>query len=77
MSIHTLQAIVEDSDEHYFSSQFITPLEIIQEKQSIIMELKLDAVFKLLTKLEADIRQDYNKTMRAERYFIQRISVTV
>jgi len=58
-------------------SQFITPLEIIQEKQSIIMELKLDAVFKLLTKLEADIRQDYNKTMRAERYFIQRISVTV
>jgi len=62
-----LQELVEDSDERYFSSKFMTPLEIIQEKQAIILELKLDAVFKLLTKLEADIRQDYNKTIRSKK----------
>ncbi len=62
-----LQELLEDSDERYFSSKFMTPLEILQEKQAIILELKLDAVFKLLTKLEADIRQDYNKTMRSKR----------
>jgi len=60
-----LQEIVEDSDEHYFS--FLTRLEIIKEKEAIIQELKLDAVFKLLTKLEADIRQDYNDTIRLRR----------
>ena len=62
-----LQELVEDSDERYFSSKFITPLEILQEKQAIILELKLDVVFKLLTKLEADIRQDYNKTIRSKK----------
>ena len=62
-----LQELVENSDEHDFHSKFMTPREILTEKEAIIQELKLDTVFKLLTKLEADIRQDYNKTIRSKR----------
>ena len=28
-----LQELVADSDEHYFSSKFMTPLEILQESK--------------------------------------------
>lgn len=62
-----LEKIIKDSDDENFSTKFLTKQEILQEKQAIIQELKLDAVFKLLTKLEADIRQDYNETIRLKK----------
>jgi hypothetical protein len=51
----------------YLIPNFLTMQEIIQKKQAIIQELKLDAVFKLLTKLEANIRQNYNETIRLKK----------
>jgi hypothetical protein len=62
-----LEKIVKDSDDEKFCTFFLTQQEILQEKEAIIQELKLDAVFKLLTKLEADIRQDYNETIRLKK----------
>jgi len=53
-----LKKVVEELDNDYF--EFFTQQQIIQEKEFIINDLELDTAFKLLTKLEAEIKQDYN-----------------
>ncbi|MEN8217595.1 MAG: hypothetical protein ABFS56_14745 [Pseudomonadota bacterium] len=53
-----LKKVVEELDDDYF--EFFTEAQIIQEKEFIINDLELDTAFKLLSKLEAEIKQDYN-----------------
>jgi hypothetical protein len=45
----------------------LTEPQILQEKILIIDDLELDTVFKLLTKLEAEIKQDYNYTITQKK----------
>ncbi|MEK8019576.1 MAG: hypothetical protein VSS75_022100 [Candidatus Parabeggiatoa sp.] len=60
-----LEQVIKTLDQDNF--EFLTEQEIIQEKSVIIEELELDTVFKLLTKLEAEIKQDYNYAIRSKR----------
>jgi len=46
---------------------FRTPMEIHEEKTSIVRELRQDSSFKLLTRLEADIRDDFIGRVRRKR----------
>ncbi|GEM_PF-734443 len=57
-----LKIAVAELEEYHFKD--MTPQQLEREKRDLIQELKLDTVFKLLTKLEADIRQDYNTTIK-------------
>jgi len=45
-------------DEHETKKQ-----KVILEKKRLIQQLKMDTAFKLLTKLEANIKQDYNNAI--------------
>jgi hypothetical protein len=56
-----LQQVIKELDNDYF--EFLTEPQIHIEKILIIDDLELDTVFKLLTKLEAEIKQDYNYTI--------------
>jgi hypothetical protein len=60
-----LQKIIKELDKNYF--EFLTEPQILQEKRLIIDDLELDTVFKLLTKLEAEIKQDYNYTISQKK----------
>jgi hypothetical protein len=60
-----LQQIIKELDKNYF--EFLTEPQILQEKRLIIDDLELDTVFKLLTKLEAEIKQDYNYTISQKK----------
>ncbi|MDM8548670.1 hypothetical protein QUF72_01280 [Desulfobacterales bacterium HSG2] len=58
-----LKTLVEESDESHFP--YMSREEIKSEKRTIIKELQADASsFKLLTRFEADIRTDYNETIK-------------
>ena len=60
-----LQQVIKELDNDYF--EFLTEPQILQEKILIIDDLELDTVFKLLTKLEAEIKQDYNYTISQKK----------
>ena len=59
-----LKEVIEKLENNYFP--LMTKSEIIEDKRSIIKELKHDTAFKLLSKLEADIRTDYNQTINSK-----------
>ncbi len=60
-----LKTLVEESDESYFLH--MSREETESEKESVIEELRADASFKLLAKFEADIRTDYNETIKTRK----------
>jgi len=60
-----LQQVIKELDNDYF--EFLTEPQIHIEKILIIDDLELDTVFKLLTKLEAEIKQDYNYTISQKK----------
>ncbi len=62
-----LKVAVTELNDHHFFFKFTETDKIQKEKCSLIEELQLDAIFKLLTKLEANIRQDYNATIKFRR----------
>jgi hypothetical protein len=43
--------------------EFMTPAECEIERRELLEELRMDYSFKLMTKLEADVRQDFNRTI--------------
>jgi hypothetical protein len=60
-----LAQVVEKLDDSYF--ELFTVPQIRERKKLIIQDLALDTAFKLLTKLEAKIKQDYNAAIARKR----------
>lgn len=52
-----LKQVVEKLENSYF--EFLTDQQICEQKNFILQDLELDTAFKLLTKLEAEIKQDF------------------
>jgi len=60
-----LKDVIEKLDDNYFL--YMTRREIILEKESIIAEFQADTSFKLVTKFEADIRTNFNDSIKAKK----------
>ncbi|EDN67510.1 hypothetical protein BGP_4588 [Beggiatoa sp. PS] len=60
-----LVKVIKELDDNYF--EFLNKQQITQEKQAIIRELELDTIFKLLSKLESEIKQDYNDAIAKKK----------
>ncbi|CAN2041711.1 hypothetical protein GMMP15_560114 [Candidatus Magnetomoraceae bacterium gMMP-15] len=60
-----LKIVILDLSEKYFLH--MTREEMKLEKDIIINELMIDTSFKLLARFEADIRTDYNKSIKTKK----------
>lgn len=56
--------IISNLDDAYFP--YMTRDEVQEEKWLLLEECKMDYAFKMLTLLEADIRQDFNMTIASK-----------
>jgi len=54
---------LDDSFFDFIDKSEIKKQKIIQEKKRLIQQLKIDTAFKLLTKLEANLKPDYNNAI--------------
>jgi hypothetical protein len=52
----SLERMIRGLPQPYF--ELLTPREITERKEALVTEISLDAAFKLLTKLEADLKRD-------------------
>ena len=58
---------LDDSFFDFIDEPYVKKRKIIQEKKRLIQQLKMDTTFKLLTKLEANIKQDYNNAITQKK----------
>ena len=58
------QSVRELGDEHF---KYLTPIERDALRTDLIEEIRMDYAFKLLTLLEADIRQDFQRSYLLSR----------
>lgn len=56
--------VISALDEAYFP--YMTPQEIVEEKRLLLQECRMDYAFKMLTYLEAVIRQDFDQTIASK-----------
>lgn len=56
--------VISALDEGYFP--YMTPQEIVEEKRLLLQECRMDYAFKMLTYLEAVIRQDFDQTIASK-----------
>lgn len=57
-----MRDVVRDIPDRRFP--YLTPAECNEERRALLEELRRDYAFKLLTRLEADIREDFNLSIK-------------
>ncbi len=57
-----MRDVIRDISDQRFP--YLTPAECHEERRSLLEELRRDFAFKLLTRLEADIREDFNLSIK-------------
>jgi hypothetical protein len=60
-------SFMDDSFFDFIDEPEIKKRKILQEKKRLIQQLKIDTAFKLLTKLEANLKQDYNNAITQKK----------